>query len=243
MRPMSRPDAEAGSRPIAFQQFMAKWQGKPEAFNPAAWRKFNRRLAPMPFLSTTLEVDEPLWGSFWQGDVIAPGYRLPALELAYLRCTRLDENTLGPTPESYLQRLQATLLAYPDGAWLALLDGRSTLCTAYRPASDEDVEAGWFIIWLIDGVIAAGYRQVFADASGLSFQVLRQPAEKTSFPMALSDEWLQTLCKWGQEWDDLDWATKIDRLIQLHRTYGHLPDTAQKKKVERWLNAHSLKST
>jgi hypothetical protein len=42
------------------------------------------------FVEDLLEAEETLWGGFWQGDVIAPGYSLPASELALLRAVRLD---------------------------------------------------------------------------------------------------------------------------------------------------------
>jgi hypothetical protein len=77
-----------------------------------------RQVAAAPFAEDLLEVDEPLWGSFWQGDVIAPGYRLPAVELAWLRAIRLDKNwPQATTIPQFLADLRQAILAPRAGIW------------------------------------------------------------------------------------------------------------------------------
>ena len=218
------------------------WQAQPDSFNSATWQQFNQQLTPIPFVSTTLEVDEPLWGGFWQGDVIAPGYRLPALELAYLRRTRLDEDTAETTPEKYLQNLQTSLLAYPDGAWLTLLVDRPALCVVYRPDSDQANEAACLIIWLLDGAISTAYWQLFADAPGYKLQILRQPVGIPSVSTTEPAKSLPMLSRWEQDWESFDQATKVDRLIQLHRTYSRLTMPAQKMNMARLLGVLTRRS-
>ena len=77
-----------------------------------------------PFATDLLEVDEPLWGGFWQGDVIAPGYRLPAAELALLRAMRLD--TTWPEETSvaqFLADLHQTISDPQAGIWTLAVAG------------------------------------------------------------------------------------------------------------------------
>ncbi|GAB4422991.1 MAG: hypothetical protein Fur0044_21030 [Anaerolineae bacterium] len=84
------------------------------------------RASVASFAGDLLEADETLWGSFWQGDVIAPGYLLPAAELALLRATRLD----GTWPEGaslpdFLADLRQAIRHPQAGVW--------TLRTAGEP--------------------------------------------------------------------------------------------------------------
>lgn len=66
--------------------------------------------AGAPFATDLLETDQALWGSFWHFDVISPGYRLPAVELALLRATRLDNHwPQDTTVEQYLADLRQVI--------------------------------------------------------------------------------------------------------------------------------------
>lgn len=66
--------------------------------------------ATATFPPDLLEVDATLWGCFWQGDVISPGYMLPAVELALLRATELDETWPRETTVSqYLADLRQAI--------------------------------------------------------------------------------------------------------------------------------------
>jgi hypothetical protein len=71
-----------------------------------------------PFAEDLLEVDEPLWGGFWQGDVIAPGYSLPAVELALLRAIRLDRTwPEGTSVAQFLADLRQAISEPHAGIW------------------------------------------------------------------------------------------------------------------------------
>ncbi len=84
-----------------------------------------------PFATDLLEVDEPLWGSFWQGDVIAPGYRLPAVELALLRATRLDQTwPEGTTVAEFLADLHAAISNPQAGVWTLMAAGEPCIVLA-----------------------------------------------------------------------------------------------------------------
>ncbi len=81
-------------------------------------------VAAAPFAEDLLEVDEPLWGGFWQGDVIAPGYQLPAVELALLRAIRLDQNwPEDTTVTQFLADLRQTILDPQAGVWTLAMAG------------------------------------------------------------------------------------------------------------------------
>ena len=77
-----------------------------------------------PFADDLLEVDEPLWGGFWQGDVIAPGYRLPAAELALLRAMRLDTTwPEGTSVAQFLADLHWATSQPQAGVWTLAVAG------------------------------------------------------------------------------------------------------------------------
>lgn len=220
-----------------FNPRLAYWRQNPAEFSLAAWQTFIRPLSPLPFTPARLEVESDLWGSFWQGDVIAPGYRLPALELAYLRATRLDETFADPTPQSYLQNLQTTLLQFPSGAWLAQFNQIPALCVAF------EAEALYLIIWLADSFIVAGYKDLLTDSPGYNLGPLHpltpSSSKKAPSPNQQNQLPLRWLAEWGREWPELDQATQIDHLIQAHRAYSRVADQRIRKKVSHWLTQHS----
>jgi hypothetical protein len=93
-------------------------------------------IAGAPFATDPLEVDEPLWGSFWQGDVIAPGYTLPAVELALLRAIRLDQTWPETTSvEQYLTDLRRIILHPQAGIWTLTITGQPCIIFA---ATDQE---------------------------------------------------------------------------------------------------------
>jgi hypothetical protein len=95
-------------------------------------------IAMAPFATDPLEVDEPLWGSFWQGDVIAPGYTLPAVELALLRATRLDETWPEDTNiEQYLADLRQTIRHPQAGIWTLIIIEQP--CVVFAATTKEQI--------------------------------------------------------------------------------------------------------
>ena len=219
-----------------------RWRTNPATFTPAAWRAFIQRQAPWPFLSGGVEVEADLWGDFWEGDVIGPGYVLPLLELAFLRATRLEETFVGPTPQDYLQALNERLIQFPLGAWAARFGPEEVLCAVFqtRPKAPATSRALFCLIWLVDGVIAAGYQDVFVDSPGYNLQPLRPLAPPLSAPRPQPPlaGWFDALPEWHQQWPRLNRAAQIDRLIRLHRAYSRLADSPERAEIGRWLTAH-----
>lgn len=120
-------------------------------------------VATAPFAEDLLVVDGPLWGGFWQGDVIAPGYQLPAVELALLRAMRLDqawpEDTTVP---QFLTDLRQTILN-PQVA-IRLLTVAEQPCLVFAAASSRSSAVGSqrsvTVVWYCaaTGRLHAGYR-------------------------------------------------------------------------------------
>ncbi|HXV96804.1 MAG TPA: hypothetical protein VEC93_00165, partial [Anaerolineae bacterium] len=89
-----------------------------------------------PFAADLLEVDEPLWGGFWQGDVIAPGYRLPAVELTLLRAMRLDATwPEGTDVAQFLADLCQAISDPQAGMWLLAVAGEP--CVVFASLSSQ----------------------------------------------------------------------------------------------------------
>jgi hypothetical protein len=123
------------------------WQG--QRAGPEQVEQIIRHVAAAPFTPELLEVDEALWGGFWQLDVIAPGYRLPAVELALLRAMRLEGRwPEGTNVAEFLADLQAAVIHPLAGVWSLVAAGAPCLVVA-GPAKaltpepiDEAVVAG-----------------------------------------------------------------------------------------------------
>lgn len=94
-----------------------------------------------PFAEDLLEVDAPLWGGFWQGDVIAPGYRLPAVELALLRAIRLDGTwPEGTSVAQFLADLHQAVADPQAGIWTLVAAGEP--CVVFASVSEQAVKSG-----------------------------------------------------------------------------------------------------
>ena len=129
---------------------------------PEQLAQIARQVATAPFANDLLEVDEPLWGSFWQGDVIAPGYRLPAVELALLRTVRLD----GAWPEDatvpqFLANLHQAILHPQAGIWTLPAAGHPCLVFAAPGENQKSMVIGWYCA--STGQLHAGYRTTPAE--------------------------------------------------------------------------------
>jgi hypothetical protein len=114
-----------------------------------------------PFAGDLLEVDSSLWGSFWQGDVIAPGYRLPALELALLRATRLEQHwPEGTSVGEFVAALQQAVRQPGAGVWTLRLAGEP--CAVFATASRHNLAT---VVWYCAGTgqLHAGYRAAIAS--------------------------------------------------------------------------------
>ena len=158
-----------------------------------------------PFIAGSLEVDDLLWGSFWHGDVISPGYTLPAPEVNFLRETRLTKSITLPTPDDYLSALQQALTASSRQVEVVVLEEFSVR---------RIVAAGW-VVWLLNASIAAGY-----------------PDAHPPYPSPLRNyaQWVREIFPhWQKNRPSLPIVAQIDRLIQHYRAsrvLGHLSATA-----------------
>jgi len=148
-------------------------------------------VAAAPFAIDLLEADESLWGSFWQFDVIAPGYTLPAIELALLRAIHLDENwPEDTTVEQFLADLRQTILHPQAGIWTLSVSKEPFIIFAASLEPDKNRKfkiskmPEWVqnrklitVVWYCasTGRLHAGYR---VAAGGLNFAgatIQRQP--------------------------------------------------------------------
>ncbi|MFN8454725.1 MAG: hypothetical protein U0401_08670 [Anaerolineae bacterium] len=161
-----------------------------------------------PFATDLLEADQALWGGFWQGDVIAPGYTLPAVELALLRATRLDYAwPEGTSVAEFLADLHAAIRQPQAGVWTLQAAGEPCVVFAgpfnVQPAGRKQrstLERSTFnvltLVWYCEttGQLHAGYR---AAVGSLNFPgaVELRPLDLLD-PMPLKSthppDWLET---------------------------------------------------
>ncbi|MDM8530275.1 hypothetical protein QUF63_03825 [Anaerolineales bacterium HSG25] len=117
-----------------------------------------QHVAQADFTPALLEVDKALWGGFWQGDVIAPGYQLPAQELALLRAIRLDETWPEQTTLSqYVADLRQAMLSSFATIWTGNIAGLE--CVVFvTPSSKQEGEST--VVWYcqLTNYLHAGYR-------------------------------------------------------------------------------------
>lgn len=98
-----------------------------------------------PFCPDLLEVCPPLWGSFWQGDVVSPGYTLPAIELAFLRAVRLDETWPGESSLSqFLSDLKAVVNHPQADVWTGLEGGYDWVVFVRNDAHSPFLTVVWY---------------------------------------------------------------------------------------------------
>jgi hypothetical protein len=120
-------------------------------------------IAAAPFAEDLLEVDELLWGGFWHFDVISPGYRLPAVELALLRAIRLDHHWPEDTGVTeFVSDLRRAILSPQAGLWTLNLAGEPcVVCAAESgPPSTVVRESLATVVWYCasTGRLHAGYQ-------------------------------------------------------------------------------------
>jgi hypothetical protein len=138
--------------------------------SPAQLAHLIKLAASAPFATDLLEVDEALWGGFWQGDVIGPGYTLPAVELAWLRATRLDQHwPEGTNVTEFVTDLLQAIGQPQAGVWTLQVAGAPGVVFA-APNNQWSVVAGlpssvpdqqWAtVVWYCPttGQLHAGYR-------------------------------------------------------------------------------------
>jgi len=185
------------------------------------------------FSTAPLEADSLLWGSFWQGDVISPGYTLPALELAFLRETRLAQTTTLADPQAYLAHLRRILAQSRQKRWSTCWAETTLHCV---------FSSGW-IIWLEDETIVGGYGSPPVQEPGCRLMAADNapiPASDTPLTDALREyiAWVAAqLPLWADEWQSLPPAARLDHWVQAHRAYS-LSDDAARQSVATWIERH-----
>ena len=117
------------------------------------------RAATAPFADNLLEVDQALWGGFWHFDVIAPGYRLPAVELALLRAIRLDHHWPEETTVTqFVADLRQAILHPSSGIWTLAV--ASEPCIVFAAPQIRENPKLITVAWhcAATGRLHAGYR-------------------------------------------------------------------------------------
>lgn len=143
-----------------------------------------------PFTPELLPVDEPLWGTFWQFDVLGPGTSLPGLELALLRAVRLDGGWLDDTsPEQFLADLHAAAGHPRAGAWAVSLAGTRLDVLAAPGSTAKFCTVVWFCC--ATGCLHAGYRIPPMAAHFAGMTVRRPPAFPLDAPPSAPADWLR----------------------------------------------------
>lgn len=143
-----------------------------------------------PFTLELLPVDAPLWGTFWQFDVLAPGSTLPALELALLRAVRLDTGwSVDTTPEQFLADLHATVSHPHAGEWMTTLAGQPLVVFAAPGNRPELCTVVWFCP--ATGCLHAGYHIPPAAAHFAEMSLQRPPSFPLDAPPFASPNWLR----------------------------------------------------
>ncbi len=140
--------------------------------------ELTRQAAAAPFTPELMAVDAALWGSFWQFDVLAPGSRLPAPEVALLRAVRLDQTwPQTTTPAQFLADLRAAVIHPQAGVWTISL-GR-TPCAVFAAPDLMGLTVVWYSH--ATGCLHAGYR--IAPAAGHFAGLTQQRAPGFQLPV------------------------------------------------------------
>ena len=161
------------------------------------------------FVTALLEVDEALWGGFWQFDVISAGYRLPALELALLRATRLDYTWPDDTNSAqFLADLQKAIQHPQAGIWT--LRWAEEAWAVFAAQLDQPwVTVGWYCA--TTGHLHAGYRTSLENLHLLRLPALRPPQFTNFSPVQPPNlDWLGTTIEQYNLSEPIDLATRLD---------------------------------
>lgn len=143
-----------------------------------------------PFTPELLSVDAPLWGTFWQFDVLAPGSTLPALELALLRAVRLDTDwPTDTTPAQFLADLHATVSHPHAGAWMTTPAGQPLVVFAAPGIKPKFCTVVWYCP--ATGCLHAGYHIPPVAAHFAEMSVLRPPSFPLDAPPFAPPNWLR----------------------------------------------------
>lgn len=166
-----------------------------------------------PFVAEPLEIDEPLWGGFWHFDVLSPGYRLPANELALLRAVRLDHSwPVETSPEQFLADLRQAIQHPQAGIWTVYMAEEPWAVFA-APLTAPLVTVAWYCA--TTGCLHAGYRVAPAQLHLEKAQVQR-PLHFTpvrASPFTPPPDWLGPAVEQLGQAEPLNLAGRLDAAI------------------------------
>jgi len=167
---------------------------------------FIENSALAPFAPNMLEVDEALWGGFWQGDVIGPGYCLPAAELALLRAVRLDGYWPTKTTLSQFLADLRTVCHHPQaGVWTLTVAGQP--CAVLAAPVAQMLTVVWYCV--STGELHAGYRTAAIHFPGAVVQRAPKFGGLPPLPPPTVPGWLSNL----DASDSGSVAARLDRAI------------------------------
>lgn len=177
-----------------------------------------------PFASDLLEVDGPLWGGFWHFDVISPGYRLPAVELALLRAIRLDGHwPEGTTVAQFRADLRQAIAQPQAGIW--------TLNVAHEPCvvfAAQSIPPLITVVWycITSGHLHAGYRTTHVSLPTVGVVIQREPGFtlQTNQPLVNESSWLAQITTQTVELEKQSFAARLDAEILGIRAGNKIPD-------------------
>ncbi|HMQ50860.1 MAG TPA: hypothetical protein PKE64_17285 [Anaerolineae bacterium] len=190
--------------------FVAELVASGEAASRPDLQNLAYHVASATFSPALLEVDPPLWGGFWQYDVIGPGYALPVVELALLRATRLDRSWSEQTSvEQFEADLRRTVTDPRAGVWTGTLAGQA--CVAIAGFEGQTLIT---VVWYCasTGYLHAGYR---APVEGLNWpgavtqRELRVATHQTALELD-SGWWLQPVLEEAQNQGERSLARQLD---------------------------------
>ena len=183
--------------------------GQSSKVSPAQLARLAASVGAAPFVAALHEVDTALWGGFWQFDVISAGYRLPALELALLRATRLDHTWPSDiSPAQFLADLHKAIQHPLAGIWT--LRWAEEAWAVFAAQLDQPwVTVGWYCA--TTGRLHTGYRTSLENLHLPGLPALRPPQVTNFSPVQLPDlDWLRTSVEQYDLTEPIDLATRLD---------------------------------
>ncbi|MCB0153859.1 MAG: hypothetical protein KDF65_03615, partial [Anaerolineae bacterium] len=195
---------------------------RPVKATPPEMTQLQQQAAQADFCGELLTVDEPLWGSFWQFDVISPGSRLPAVELNLLRASRLDRTwPADTTVEQYLADLRKAILQPEAGVWTLPVAGQPcAIIACYRGSGNPKSKIQnpkLTVVWYCGttGQLHAGYRGAHFAGERLEGAVeqRRVEAAPNEFSQEQNSPWLSQAVTEKDESEPHRLAARLDTEI------------------------------
>ncbi len=189
---------------------------------PAQLGKLVSQASSAPFSTDPLTVDEPLWGSFWQFDVLAPGSTLPADELALLRATRLDQSWPADTNLTQFLVDLHNAIAHPQASiWTTIVANHPcaifTAPASHPPSAILHTLVVWFCA--TTKCLHAGYYTPFDPRQYVGMILQRSPdfAGRQNKAASPPPNWLVEVVPQHTANKNTSLAAQLDTAILQHR--------------------------